>query len=416
MIAALLPLLPLLQAVPLHIDAAKNAINERIRESQIPVPVVRSSDERVIHTPSSSGSAGPGSTPLSDTSHSRKRKRPCVSLDRHRDLDDINMDGPPASNRNPVHLDSPSSSVPAPRIPLQPRSLERPANVNDNTNYARTPLSDSAAPLQLQSQPRRTISGVPKQHRIRPASQSHFKVQNHAIPTSAHRPHQSRDHNIPRASRRPLADLIRPADLEGVIYNRMDEAQIKTDNRPIDVGTPSLKSPNVSPSAVTPRPPSSHLARSVPLNRSRTGVTVSSTTAFTSPDGSSSSSSHPSTESACVQHHANSSSESSVQSSNSNDRGLNDSTDGTLVNVNAPLPIPHPVAAPILPVQNSVPRDNINTNTNDSGSFLVPMIKPMIMQRSWTSIVSRAVCCFTELYIDSVIWSVEEYREEIYTA
>jgi len=83
---------------------------------------------------------------------------------------------------------------------------------------------------------------------------------------------------------------------------------------------------------------------------------------------------------------------------------LGNSTDETIVSAPQAVQTPGPLA--LIPVsdQNSIAFDQLitqdDTNSGYAGSFLIPMIKPMTFQRSWTSVVSCAVHCSRELPTD----------------
>jgi hypothetical protein len=55
------------------------------------------------------------------------------------------------------------------------------------------------------------------------------------------------------------------------------------------------------------------------------------------------------------------------------------------------------------------------TDGSQAGSFLLPMIKPMNLQRSWTSVVSRAVYFFFR-ELSAYSTQTEKYWEEVHTA
>ena len=162
MIAVLLPLLPLLQAVPLHIDAAKNTINERILESQKAAPVTSPSGvARLISCFESHSSF----THSQETAHSGKRKRLRTS---HDDFGDIDRDGSQAPNRTlHVHLDPPASK--SVHAQTHAQTSEHPAEENDNKNDARAVVSDSATSIELRPQSKWPTSGVlTQQNPLRP--------------------------------------------------------------------------------------------------------------------------------------------------------------------------------------------------------------------------------------------------------
>jgi hypothetical protein len=395
-IAAVLPLLPLLQAVPLHIEAAKNGINEHIRETQIQASVLNRSSSEVVLPRYSSKRAGAGlplcsPTGLSQTVHSKKRKRSSADLHRDRNMDDTDMED---SNRIPVHIDerpsasSFSSSTSASRATSQAQTYDRPTE-----NYARTPLSHPS--VRLQPQPNHTSHTSVNRIRSRPSS-SHDHNQNQVPPKTFHRP---LIHSPSKLSRRPLVDLTRTALLEPVTLSsadRRDVIQIKVGNGPFssrseagDTGAPALHAPNVHAGSATPQEtPSAPFA---PQDDTEVLVTDSSTGAIKS-----SLLTGHSTIPTRIQH-TNSNSQGSVQSSISNDRSSGNSTDQTVVSTPRAVQASQPLA--LLPASNqiAVTFDQLitqgDTNPGYAGSFLVPMIKPMTLQRSWTSVVNRIIHC-----------------------
>lgn len=371
MIAALLPLLPLLQAVPLHIDAAKNTINERILESQKAAPVTSPSGVARLISCSESHSSF---THSQETAHSRKRKRLRTSHD------DFDRDGSQAPDRIlHVHLDPPASKTVHAQTHAQ--TSEHPAEENDNKNDARAVVSDSATSVELRPQPKWPTSGVLTQQNPLCPSKSQSQFQNQT-PTPTHRslvPFSSPDSQAPR---RPLADLM---PIPSSPAPPTDGVQVNYDGRrhfnvgSIDSGTSFLDASNVFPgTSVIPRSLSPHTAHPSSVNP----IQTSFPTASTPPPGSSSISSSVSSSTArTVAEQPNSSFE------NSHDGSSGYSTNQMLLS--GPEPPPQPVPPLLIPmVLNSAVR-NIDAGTDDTGSFLVPMIKPVTTQRSWTSIVGR---------------------------
>jgi len=365
MIAALLPLLPLLQAVPLHIDAAKNTISDRICDFQklIPTEAHRSDKEAVNSRLSSSGTVGSGSssasspTVLSETTYSRKRKRSCVDLERHCDVDDIDMQ---SSAGIPVHLDtSSSSSAPVPRIPVQAQPSEPPTEMDNDINYVRLPLPDSISPVlpQLQLQPKSTVPRTSKQQENRRRSsqsqaQPRSHSQNQIIPTSPHRPYRSLlpspSYQTSQTTRRPLTDLVTPVNPETDTSSSndcMEMVRLKAINAPshshprsTDARTASLNVSNMPPNSntsVTHHPLSPQTVRSALSDQNTTTVSTSATmTSMTSSEKSSSESSESTTPP--LARKPNSGPKRLADSSSSNDGGSGYSMDRTVISAAQP--------------------------------------------------------------------------------
>jgi hypothetical protein len=248
------------------------------------VSVLNRSSSEVVLPRYSSKTAGAGlplcsPTGLSQTVHSKKRKR--SSADLHRDR---NMDDTEDSNRIPVHIDerpstsSCSSSTSASRATSQAQTSDRPTE-----NYARTPLSHPT--VRLQPQPNHTSRTSVNHIRSHPSSHDHN--QNQVLPKIFHRP---LIHSPSKLSRRPLADLTRTTLLEPVTLsstNLRDVIQIKVGNGPFssrseagDTGAPALHAPNVHAGSTTPQETPS--ASFVPQDETEVLITDSSTGAIKS--------------------------------------------------------------------------------------------------------------------------------------
>ena len=356
-----MPLLPLLQAVPLHIDAAKNSINEHFREAQIQVPVITHSGN-VIASPRQNPSSGTGAGPPSSSSapsemaHPRKRKRSSVSINRDHDAHDIDTEG---SRQDPVPSSFSTPNVPASHTAIQHDGLNHAA-----FNYARAPLLDSVQP-----QPNRASNTPGRSTRLRhhrPISQNQPQTQN--AMNSSHQSDRSPAATSPQGSttphtpRRPLADLN---VLSGLVtassFERTDLARLSGPSHS-HAGPADARTPHIAPAK-----------SAAPANPTSPTPPASVQSTLLAP-----------------MQHTNSNMEGSAHSSSSTDSGSSDSTDRTSVGTAHAATTSR--SSDVLVLNSVLSSIGLgNTNSNHDGSFLVPMIRPTTMQRSWTSVVSRVV-------------------------
>jgi hypothetical protein len=343
------------------------------------VPVITHSGNAIAslrqHSSNGTGAGPPSSsTAPSEMVHPRKRKRSFVGLDRDHEAHDIDTEG---SHRLPVRFDDRPSSFSTPNVPASHAAIQQGGLDRAALNYARAPLFDSVQP-----QPTRA-SNTPRRFRHhRPISQNHPTMQN--AMASSHQSDRSPAATSPQASmtshtpRRPLADLnVLPGLVTASSFERTGSAQLNGPSHS-HAGSVDARTPHIA--LAFPAPAKS----AAPTHITSPTPPASGQSTILAP-----------------MQHTNSNPEGSAQSSSSTDNGSSDSTDRTSVSVahtattsrSSDALVQNPVAAP---------GGLGNANSNHDGSFLVPMIRPTTVQRSWTAVVSRSVKYFMELSADFI--------------
>jgi hypothetical protein len=221
-ITALLPLLPLLQAVPLHIDAVKDKIGETINNAQV-TAISRDSENLV-------GSGPLSSPPASSERIHSKRKRYSIALgEESSDVDSLRPSNRVRVDNDPDVLSSTSTHVS--RAPFRAQPIENSVR-GYKMNNARLPLPGSVAPSR----------SIQNQTNRRPSIQN-------SIISSGFLTSSSKEPNS-QTPRRPLADIFRPRNPGSVVMSSEDRYGAVTYLNSINRSRPGLSNaaPSVSPS------------------------------------------------------------------------------------------------------------------------------------------------------------------------
>lgn len=370
---ALLPLLPLLQAVPLHIDSVKDKIFEKISNTRV-ITTSRDLEDLV-----GSVSLSPPAAPSERTFLKRKRSR--ATLDE--DGSDVETIRP--TNRIRVHEDN-NSAVPttsSSHISLIPAlaTLVDDSVRRNKKDSVRKPLPDSAAPF-------RSTSNLQSKGNPRTSFRNQI--------ASSNRPYgflssSSKDSNA-QPPRRPLADLFgsrhpgsvtaSPEDPPGFVSQPLNP--VNRSRSAYNNATPSVNPSIARKVSHTNSAVSSHKNLAAPPTEAQVQIPVDSMT------DSATNSEEPFSENILSVISAFPQYPLSIPASGSTNGSSGSSTDRTLTSDSPSMPalVPAPVAIPIMPD----PPASIAPAQED-GLFLVPMIRPMVMQRSWTSAVSCPFNC-----------------------